>query len=251
MQDAQLLRYARHILLDELGVEGQEALLNAQVLIVGAGGLGCPAALYLAASGVGKITVVDDDVVDLTNLQRQIAHSTASVGQPKVQSLAAAAAALNPEVTIAPVQARADASLLDAFVPQASVVLDCCDNWATRHVVNAACVRHRVPLVSGAAVRLDGQIAVFDTRQKDNPCYACLFSPENEFEEISCAQMGVLSPLVGMIGSMQAIEAIKIIANMGKTLSGRLLMINALKMDVHTLHTAKNPDCPVCGLGQI
>lgn len=247
MKDNQLLRYSRHILLDEIGIEGQERLCAAHALILGAGGLGAPAALYLAASGVGRITVIDDDAVDLTNLQRQIAHTTARVGQPKVASLARALADLNPEVQVDAIEQRADAALLDRLLPQTTVVLDCCDNYRTRQMVNAACVRHGVPLVSGAAIRWDAQISVFDPRQEDAPCYACLFDPEADFQEVQCATMGVLAPLVGIVGSVQAAEALKLIIGTGQSLAGRLLLLDARTMDWSRMHTAKNPECKVCG----
>ena len=247
MNDEQLLRYSRHILLDEIGIEGQERILAAHTVILGAGGLGAPAALYLAASGVGRITVIDDDVVDLTNLQRQIAHSTARVGMAKVQSLAQAVADLNPHPQVQTVQQRADAALLDQLLPSATVVLDCCDNYRTRQMLNAASVRHGVPLVSGAAIRLDAQITVFDPRQADTPCYACLFDPETEFAEVQCSTMGVLAPLVGIIGSMQAAEALKLIVGIGQSLAGKLLMLDARSMEWSRMHTTRNPECKVCG----
>ena len=250
MNDNQLLRYSRHILLDEIGIEGQERICTAHALILGAGGLGAPAALYLAASGVGRITVIDDDAVDLTNLQRQIAHTTARVGQPKVASLARAVADLNPEVQVNAVQQRADAALLDSLLPGVTVVLDCCDNYQTRQRVNAACVRHRIPLVSGAAIRWDAQISVFDPRQDDAPCYACLFDPDADFQEVQCATMGVLAPLVGIVGSVQAAEALKLIVGTGDSLAGRLLLLDARSMDWNRLHTARNPECKVCGNGE-
>lgn len=246
MDDNQLLRYSRHILLDEIGIEGQEAFLNAHALVIGAGGLGSPAAMYLAASGVGTITLVDDDAVDLTNLQRQIGHTTERVGQSKVQSLAQSLLTLNPTIVVHTVQARADAALLDSLVPRATVVLDCCDNYRTRQAVNAACVRARVPLVSGAAIRWDGQISVFDTRQEQAPCYACLFSPEETFEEVQCSTMGVLAPMVGIVGSVQAAEALKLIAGVGTTLAGRLLLLDGRSMEWSKMRTAKNPECLVC-----
>lgn len=246
MNDEQLVRYARHILLDEVGIEGQQAMLDAHALIIGAGGLGSPAALYLAASGVGHITLVDHDVVDLTNLQRQIAHTTARVGQPKVNSAAQALHALNPQVQVSTVAQRADAGLLDELVSQATVVLDCCDNYQTRQTVNAACVQHRVPLVAGAIIRFDGQITVFDPRQETSPCYACLFAPDEHFEEVQCSTMGVFAPLVGVMGSMQAAEALKLIARVGEPLTGKLLMLDGKSMEWSRMRTSRNPDCKVC-----
>lgn len=249
MDDNQLLRYSRHILLDEIGIEGQEAFLNAHALVIGAGGLGSPAAMYLAASGVGVITLVDDDAVDLTNLQRQIGHTTERVGVSKVESLAQSLRELNPTIVVHTVQARADQDLLDRLVAQATVVLDCCDNYRTRQAVNAACVRGRVPLVSGAAIRWDGQISVFDSRQEQTPCYACLFSPEESFEEAQCSTMGVLAPMVGIVGSVQAAEALKLIAGVGTTLAGRLLLLDGRSMEWSKMRTAKNPECLVCQSG--
>ena len=247
MNDDQLLRYSRHILLDEVGIEGQQRLIDAHVLIVGAGGLGSPVALYLAASGVGHISIADHDVVDLTNLQRQIAHRTQSVGQAKVASAAQAMHDLNPEVRVTPIAQKLDAAQLDALVPTLHVVVDCCDNYATRQAVNAACVKHKVPLVSGAAVRLDGQLAVYDPRNDQSPCYACVFPPDEAPEEVRCATLGVLAPLVGVIGAMQAMETIKLITGMGSDLVGKLQMLDGRRMDWNTLRLQRNPQCPVCG----
>lgn len=247
MTDEQLLRYSRHILLDEIGIEGQERVLAAQVLIVGAGGLGSPAALYLASAGVGRITLVDDDVVDLTNLQRQIAHTTARVGMPKVESAALAMAAINPEIHVTCVQARVDHAALGQLVQQATVVLDCCDNYATRHAINAACVQHGKPLVAGAVIRLDAQITVVDPRDTQSPCYACLFAPDADFEEARCSTMGVFAPLVGVVGAMQAAEALKLIVGLGQSLSGRLLMLDGRTMEWTSMRTQRAPDCSVCG----
>lgn len=246
MTDDQLLRYSRHILLDEMGIEGQEKILAAHAVIIGAGGLGSPAALYLASAGVGRITLVDDDVVDLTNLQRQIAHTTARVGLPKVVSAAAAMAAINPEVQITTVQAHADATVLDALVRDANVVLDCCDNYATRQTVNAACVRHSKPLVAGAVIRFDAQITVVDPRNSQSPCYACIFPPQAVFEEVRCSTMGVFAPLVGVVGAMQAAEALKLLADVGASLAGRLLMLDGRTMEWSTMHVARAPGCSIC-----
>lgn len=246
MTDEQLLRYSRHILLDEMGIEGQERVLASHAVIIGAGGLGSPAALYLASAGVGHITLVDDDVVDLTNLQRQIAHTTARVGQPKVTSAAAAMAAINPDVQVTALQARADASLLDNLVRDATVVLDCSDNYATRHAVNAACVRHGKPLVAGAVIRFDGQITVVDPRVASAPCYACIFPPDAAFEEVACSTMGVFAPLVGVVGAVQAAEALKLLAGVGLSLARRLLMLDGRSMEWSTMHVQRAPQCPVC-----
>jgi molybdopterin/thiamine biosynthesis adenylyltransferase len=247
VNDDQLLRYSRHILLDEVGIEGQQRLIDAHVLVVGAGGLGSPVALYLAASGVGHITLADHDVVDLTNLQRQIAHSTERVGQPKVASAAQAMHALNPDVRVSALPHKLDATQLDALVPTVQVVVDCCDNFATRQAVNAACVKHQVPLVSGAAVRLDGQLAVYDARDAQSPCYACIFPPDEAPEEVRCATMGVLAPLVGIVGTMQAMETIKLITGMGSDLVGKLQMLDGRHLEWNTLRLQRNPQCPVCG----
>ena len=247
MTDDQLLRYSRHILLNEIGIEGQEKISSGRALIVGAGGLGSPVALYLGSAGVGHITLVDDDTVDLTNLQRQIAHTTARVGETKVTSAKAAIAAINPDVTVTVIQARADAGLLDTLVEQTDVVLDCCDNFATRQAVNAACVKHRKPLVSGAAIRFDGQISVYDPRDDHSPCYACVFPPDANFEETRCATMGVFAPLVGIIGSMQAAEALKLLSGAGQSIAGRLLMLDGRSMEWSDIGLPRNTSCVICG----
>ena len=248
MNDSELLRYSRHILLDGIGIEGQEKLLAAHALVIGAGGLGSPVALYLGSAGVGRITLVDDDVVDLTNLQRQIAHSIDRIGQPKVASAKAAIAAINPLVEVNAVQTRADAAVLDDLVASADVVLDCCDNFSTRHAVNAACVKHRKPLVSGAAIRFDGQLSVYDSRAVDSPCYACVFPADVTLEETRCATLGVFAPLVGIIGSMQAAEALKLICGMGSPLTGRLLMLDGRAMQFNEVRLPRDPACRVCGV---
>ena len=248
MTDDQLLRYSRHILLDEVGIEGQERILAAHALIIGAGGLGSPAALYLGSAGVGHLTLVDHDVVDLTNLQRQIAHTQDRVGQPKVASAAQAVRAINPEAQLTCIQERADAALLDTLVPRATVVLDCSDNYTTRQAVNAACVRHGKPLVAGAVIRFDAQITVVDPRDATAPCYACIFDPQARFEEVACSTMGVFAPLVGVVGAVQAAEALKLVAGVGHSLAGRLLMLDGRSMEWSSLRTARNPACPVCGL---
>lgn len=247
MNDDELLRYSRHILLNEIGVEGQQRILRAHALIVGAGGLGSPVALYLGSAGVGQITVVDHDTVDLTNLQRQIAHTIERVGSAKVASIKTAIGQLNPGVQVNAIQQRADTNLLDKLVAQADVVLDCCDNFATRHAVNTACVAHRKPLVSGAAIRFDGQVCVYDRRDDQSPCYACVFPPENSFEETRCATMGVFAPLVGIIGTIQAAEALKLITGAGQTLTGKLLMLDGRAMAFTEVRLQRNPACPVCG----
>ena len=247
MNDDQLLRYSRHILLDELDIAGQQRLLDSHALVIGAGGLGSPVALYLATSGVGTLTIVDHDTVDLTNLQRQIAHDLSRVGQPKATSAARSIAAINPDVRFHALTERADAQRLDALVADADVVIDCSDNFATRHAVNAACVAHAKPLVSGAAIGFDGQISVYDTRTDTAPCYACLFPPDAAFEEVACSTMGVLAPLVGIIGSMQAAEALKLLAGIGSSLAGRLQMLDARTMEWTEIRLARQAGCPVCG----
>ena len=247
MTDEQLLRYSRHILLEEIGVEGQQRILEGHVLMIGAGGLGSPVALYLAGAGVGRITLVDHDAVDLTNLQRQVAHTLDRVGHAKAESAREAMAALNPEVLVRPLVLHADAQLLDELVPQADVVIDCCDNFATRQAVNRACVAHRRPLVSGAAIRFDGQISVYDMRRENAPCYACVFPPGEEFEETRCATLGVFSPLVGIIGTMQAAEALRLLADVGSSLAGRLQMLDARHMEWSEVRIARDPHCAVCG----
>lgn len=247
MNDSQLLRYSRHILLDDIGVEGQTRMLASHALIVGAGGLGSPAALYLGSAGVGRITVVDHDRVDATNLQRQIAHTLARVGQLKCESVAAAIAQINPDVRVTALSERADSTLLDSLVPQADVVLDCTDNFQTRQAINRACVRHGKPLVSGAALRMDGQVSVFDTRQPLAPCYACLFPEAEAPEETQCATMGVFAPLVGIVGSMQAAEALKLLGGFGESLAGRLLMLDARQMRWSEMQVPRQADCKVCG----
>ncbi|MVZ84098.1 molybdopterin-synthase adenylyltransferase MoeB [Burkholderia pseudomallei] len=249
MNDEQLLRYPRHILVDEIGIEAQQRFLDAHAIVVGAGGLGSPAAMYLAAAGVGTITLVDADTVDLTNLQRQILHATDSVGRKKVESGRDALARLNPDVKVNAVAERVDDAWLNAHVPHASVVLDCTDNFATRHAINRACVAHRVPLVSGAALRFDGQISTFDFREPGSPCYACVFPEDQPFEEVACSTMGVFAPTVGIIGAMQAAEALRVIGGIGATLVGRLMMLDSLRMEWNTMKIARQPDCPVCGAG--
>ena len=247
MNDDQLLRYSRHLMLDAIGIEGQRRLLAAHALIIGAGGLGSPAALYLGSAGVGRLTVVDPDRVDATNLQRQIAHNLSRIGLPKADSVRHTVAAINPDVSVRALVQRADAALLDALLPQVDVVLDCTDNFGTRHAINAACVKHRKPLVSGAAMGFDGQVSVYDSRQPQAPCYACLFPPDAAIEETACATMGVFAPLVGIIGSVQAAEALKLLAGSGRPLAGRLLMLDALAMHWDEIAIPRQAACPVCG----
>lgn len=246
MDDKQLLRYSRHILLPEIGIEGQQKLIDAHALIIGAGGLGSPAALYLASSGVGMITLCDNDTVDLTNLQRQILHRTSSIGKSKVSSATSTLEEINPEVNVIALNERiADARLLE-LVAQADVVLDCSDNFATRYALNRACVQLNKPLVSGAAIRFSGQISVFDFRRPDSPCYNCLYPEETESEEIRCSTMGVFAPLVGIIGSMQASEALKLLLDISPTLCGKLLVLDALSMEPRVIKLTRDSACPVC-----
>ena len=246
LDDAQLLRYSRHILLPELGVEAQEKLAAAHALVIGAGGLGNPVAQFLVAAGVGTLTLCDSDSVDLTNLQRQILYSTSDVGAPKVAAAKARLAAINPDVNVVAIDARIGSAELVPLVARADVVLDCCDNFATRHAVNRACVAAKVPLVSGAAIRFDGQVAVFDARIADAPCYHCLFGEGEELEPTRCAVMGVFAPVVGIIGATQAAEAMKVIAGVGNTLAGRLLLLDALTMSWREVRIPRDPQCPVC-----
>ncbi len=247
MNDAQLLRYSRHILLDDLGIEGQEKLLAAHALVIGAGGLGSPVALYLGSAGVGRITLVDHDSVDATNLQRQIAHTLDRVGQAKADSARTAIAAINPDPQVRAVRQRADAALLDELVPTADVVLDCTDNFATRHAINRACVRHGKPLVSGAAIRMDGQLSVYDPRVDNSPCYACVFPEDSGVEETRCATMGVFAPLVGIVGTLQAAEALKLLSGLGSRLIGQLMMIDGRDMAFNSIALPRHPQCAVCG----
>ena len=246
MNDAQLLRYSRHLLLEDIDVEGQEKLLNAHVLVIGAGGLGSAAAPYLAAAGVGHITLVDHDDIELTNLQRQIMHTEAMVGKSKVVSGKQFLQELNPGIQVETIQSKANSSLLDELLPSVDIVLDCTDNFSTRHLINASCVQHQKPLVSGSALRFDGQVSVFDPRDKQSPCYACIFSPEKTFEEVSCATMGIFSPLVGIIGTIQAAQALQVLIQFGEPLIGRMLLWNARTTQVDQIRITRNADCPVC-----
>jgi len=248
MNDEQLLRYSRHILLDEIGIEGQQKLLAARVLVIGAGGLGSPAALYLASAGIGHLTIVDDDEVDLTNLQRQIAHTTARVGQSKALSAKEAVAAINPDVRVTALIERVDDARLAELAAASDVVLDCTDNFKTRHAVNRACVAARVPLVSGAVIRFDGQVSVFDPRSADAPCYSCLFPQDQAFEDVACSTMGVFAPLVGVVGATQAAEALKILMGIGTSLAGRLLMLDGLRMEWTSIGVGRAAGCPVCAM---
>ena len=247
MDDSQLLRYSRHILLPELGLEAQAKFAAAHALIVGTGGLGAPAAQFLAAAGVGTLTLCDPDTVDLTNLQRQILFATGDVGAPKVFAAKARLNAINPDVRIETVASRVGPDELAPLVARADVVLDCCDNFATRHAVNRACVAAKRPLVSGAAIRFDEQVAVFDPRDRASPCYHCLFGEGQELEETRCAIMGVFAPLVGIVGATQAAEALKLVAGAGETIAGRLLLLDAHSMRWRDVRVSRDPQCTVCG----
>lgn len=245
MNDNQLLRYSRQIMLPQVDIEGQQKLLAANILIIGAGGLGSPAAMYLAAAGVGAIAVYDNDIVDLSNLQRQISHHTRDIGTDKVISTRQTLNQLNPEIKIRAVKQRLEGDQLDAEVMQADVVLDCSDNFATRFAINHACVKHQTPLVSGAAIRFEGQVTVFTPGKNDSPCYNCLYSSDGE-EMQNCATNGVIAPITGIIGSIQAMEAMKLIMNIGTALTGRLLLLDGLTMEWNTMKLRKNPNCPTC-----
>ena len=246
MNDDELLRYSRQIMLPQMDISGQEALLNANVLIIGLGGLGCPAAMYLASSGVGHLALADDDVVDLSNLQRQIAHVTDNIGLSKVASAAQAICKLNDNVTVAELNMRLEGKALAEAVSSADVILDCTDNFSTRFAINSEAVKQKVPLVSGAAIRLEGQVSVFDSRIEDSPCYQCLYQ-EGDDLQLSCSESGVIAPLVGIIGTLQAMECIKLITGIGKTLTGRLLFLDAQTMQFREMALKKNPDCACCG----
>jgi len=247
LEDSELLRYSRHILLEEFGIDGQARINASHAVIVGVGGLGSPVALYLAAAGVGHITLIDDDEVDITNLQRQIAHTTARIGQAKVDSAVAAMHQLNPQIRLSVHAQRADEDLLNVLVPEADVVIDCCDNFQTRQLINKACVAYATPLVSGAAIRFDGQLSVYDMRESTSPCYACIFPPDATFEETRCAMLGVFAPVVGVIGTLQANEALKLLARVGQLLTGRLLMFEGRSTSFDTVHIGRDPNCTVCG----
>ncbi|MEQ8407290.1 MAG: molybdopterin-synthase adenylyltransferase MoeB [Gammaproteobacteria bacterium] len=246
MNDEELLRYSRQIMLPEMDVAGQQKLVGATVLIIGMGGLGCPAAMYLAAAGVGHLIIADDDVVELTNLQRQIAHSQANLGEPKVESARATLEGLNPQVRITALNKRLLGAELDEAVSQVDLVVDACDNFTTRFAINRSCVKFSKPLVSGAAIRMEGQVAVFDSRQKDSPCYECLYQAGDD-ADASCASNGVMAPLVGIIGAVQAMEAIKLLAGVGQPLVGRLLLLDATTMQWREMHLPRDKQCKACG----
>ncbi len=246
MNDNQLLRYSRHILLPQIAYEGQEALTQSHALIVGAGGLGAPSALYMAAGGVGTLTICDFDVVDLTNLQRQIIHTTQSVGINKAVSAKQTLQAINPEVVVNTVQEKSTEAAMSKLVKDADVVLDCSDNFATRYALNRLCFEHQKPLVSGAAIGFEGQVTVYDFRHPQSPCYHCLFPDDGSETDMRCSENGVFSPLVGMIGTTQAAEAMKLLMNIGNSLQGRLMLLDALNMEWRTIKLSKDPACKVC-----
>ncbi len=247
MNDEQLLRYSRHLLLEEIDVEGQEKLLNAHVLVIGAGGLGSAAAPYLAAAGVGHITLIDHDSVELTNLQRQIMHTEKSVGNSKVASGKEFLQSLNSTIQVDTIQMKATSQLLNDLLPSIDIVLDCTDNFSTRHMINSACVKNSIPLVSGSALKFDGQVSVFDPCNPSSPCYACIFSPDEQFEEVSCSSMGVFSPLVGIIGAIQAAQALQVLIGFGEPLIGRMLLWNGLTTQIDEIRISRNSECLVCG----
>lgn len=250
LNDNDLLRYSRHILLNEFGVEGQQKLAESRALVIGAGGLGSAALLYLASAGVAHISIADGDIVDLTNLQRQIIHREETIGQNKAKSAAAGIKAINSGIAVEVIPERLTGNTLEQHVAGAHVVLDCSDNFATRHAINQACVRHRKPLVSGAAIRFDGQITSFDLRMENSPCYHCLFPDQTNAEHERCATMGVFAPLVGIIGTMQAAEAIRLVANIGESLMGRLLMLDARTMTWQSVNFKRDVECVVCSPAQ-
>ncbi len=245
MNDQQLLRYSRQILLPQFGTEAQQRLLDSRVLVIGAGGLGSPASLYLAAAGVGHITIVDDDEVDLSNLQRQILHRHQDMGRPKVDSARDALEAINPDTQVATLQQRADTETLETLAGQTDLVVDASDNFATRFAINEACVHKLKPLISGAAIRLEGQLSVFLPALPDSPCYRCLYR-DGEDTEQTCAENGVLAPVVGIIGSMQALEAIKVLTGVGTPACGRLLAFDGLQHEWRSIKLRRDPHCPVC-----
>ena len=246
MNDEQLLRYSRQILLPQFGTEGQQKLLDAHVLIIGLGGLGSPVAMYLAAAGVGELTLVDHDTVDLTNLQRQILHRNDNIGQPKVDSAQHNLAQLNDEISIHTVNKKLDDDELQQLVSRVDLVVDATDNFPTRFAINRACVRHKKPLVSGAAIRLEGQVGIFDLRHADSPCYRCLYDEQGGVPE-TCSENGVMAPMVGIIGSIQALEVIKLLTDTGETLAGKLLISDGLHQEWRSMKLRKDPPCPVCG----
>ena len=247
MKDEQLLRYSRQIMLPQMDVAGQQKLIDATVLIVGMGGLGCPAAMYLAAAGVGHLIIADDDLVELTNLQRQVAHSQSMIGEPKVASAQQTLLGLNPDLKITALQKRLEGSELSEVVGQADLIVDACDNFTTRFAINSACIEHGKPLVSGAAIRMEGQVTVFDSRNPTSPCYQCLYS-QGDDEDASCSENGVMAPLVGIIGAVQAMEAIKLLTGIGESLTGRLLLLDASTLQWREMRLPRDSSCGACGV---
>ena len=247
MKDEQLLRYSRQIMLPQMDVAGQQKLIDATVLIVGMGGLGCPAAMYLAAAGVGHLIIADDDLVELTNLQRQVAHSQSMIGEPKVVSAQQTLLGLNPDLKITALQKRLEGSELSEAVGRADLIVDACDNFTTRFAINSACIEHGKPLVSGAAIRMEGQVAVFDSRNPTSPCYQCLYS-QGDDEDASCSENGVMAPLVGIIGAVQAMEAIKLLTGIGESLTGRLLLLDASTLQWREMRLPRDSSCGACGV---
>jgi len=245
MDNDKLLRYSRQMMLPEIDAEGQQRLADARVLIIGLGGLGSSSSVYLAAAGVGHLVLVDFDEVDISNLQRQIVHATNDIGRLKVDSAAEHLLELNPEIQVTKIDHKIENEELEEQIKSSSVVLDCSDNFQTRFAINDTCVKHKIPLVSGAAIRFEAQVSVFDSRHEDSPCYRCLYGSEAEVEQ-SCTANGVISPLLGIVGSIQACEAMKIIMNLGETLEGRLLLLDVMHMEWHTAKLNKDPNCPVC-----
>jgi molybdopterin/thiamine biosynthesis adenylyltransferase len=247
MKDEQLLRYSRQIMLPQMDVAGQQKLIDATVLIVGMGGLGCPAAMYLAAAGVGHLIIADDDLVELTNLQRQVAYSQSMIGEPKVVSSQQTLLGLNSDLKITALQKRLEGSELSEAVGQADLIVDACDNFTTRFAINSACIEHGKPLVSGAAIRMEGQVTVFDSRNPTSPCYQCLYS-QGDDEDASCSENGVMAPLVGIIGSVQAMEAIKLLTGIGESLTGRLLLLDASTLQWREMRLPRDSSCGACGV---
>ncbi len=248
MNDHELVRYSRHLLLDEIGIEGQQRILNARVLVIGAGGLGCPAALYLASAGVGTLVLADHDTVDLTNLQRQVLHTSNRIGQAKVFSAKTALSAINDQIKIIALNQRLSDQTLDNQIAAADVVLDCSDNFPTRYAINQSCYKHSKPLVSGAAIQFKGQLAVFHLHKNQGPCYHCLFPEAEDLNPVRCATMGVFSPLTGIIGTLQATEALKIISGTGQPLNQSLLLYDAKTCEFKTLHIERDPACAICSI---
>ena len=247
MKDEQLLRYSRQIMLPKMDVAGQQKLIDATVLIVGMGGLGCPAAMYLVAAGIGHLIIADNDMVEVTNLQRQVAHSQSMIGKPKVVSAQQALLGLNPDLKITALQMRLEGANLSEAVSQADLIVDACDNYTTRFAINLACIDYCKPLVSAAAIRMEGQVAVFDIRNPTSPCYQCLYSEGND-EDASCSENGVMAPLVGIIGAVQAMEAIKLLTGIGESLTGRLLILDASTLQWREMRLPRDSDCEACGV---